>query len=410
MKAKAACKGETVRNAGDMHDPGVATGLSLLIPITLSTMAIVLLAPVLPQMLVEYRDVPGHEYLVPMILTTPALCVAFLSPVAGMLGDYFGRRRLLIGALGTYAIVGLAPIYLQGLGAILASRVLVGIAEALIMVLTTTMIGDYFTGARRDKWLAAQTAVASVSALIFFNLGGFLGSFGWRTPFWAYLSALVMLAAIVRFTWEVAPVGNAKPPHNASWAGFPWARMAGIIAITIFASVLFYTVQIQASPGLAALGLTDPARIGFLTSIASLGVPLGTFVYARLAGTRVSSLLTGEFAILGVGFLLMSRATGTTSFLIGCAINQLGAGLLLPTLLVWAMSQLHFEVRGRGTGLWNGAFALGQWLSPIVVAFSAARMGGLLPAFGVLAVASLIALAATVAGGLLFLRPRPAHG
>ncbi|MBS0284932.1 MAG: MFS transporter [Proteobacteria bacterium] len=371
-------------------------------------MAIVLLAPVLPQMLADYAGVPGHEYLVPMILTVPALCVALLSPVAGMLGDYFGRRRLLIIALGIYAVVGLAPIFLTDLFAIIASRVLVGIAEAFIMVLTTTMIGDYFEGARRDKWLAAQTAVASVSALLFFNLGGILGSFGWRTPFWVYCSALIMLAAIVRFTWA-APAPSQRL-HNASWDGFPWTKMLGIISVTIFASILFYTVQIQASGGLVALGLSNPAEIGFLTSIASLGVPLGTFIYSRITGTRVSRMLTIEFAILGVGFLLMSRATGTTSFLAGCAINQVGAGLLLPTLLVWAMSQLRFEVRGRGAGLWTGAFSLGQFLSPIVVTFSAAQTGGLLAAFGVLAIAAFIALAAAIFSVIAGPKPQPAHG
>lgn len=35
-------------------------------------MAIVLLAPILPQLLAEFRAVPGLEYWVPMILTTPA--------------------------------------------------------------------------------------------------------------------------------------------------------------------------------------------------------------------------------------------------------------------------------------------------------------------------------------------------
>ncbi len=393
-------------SAGQAREPGLATGLSLLIPITLSTMAIVLLAPILPQIMDEYKSVPNYQYWVPMVLTVPALCVAILSPVAGMLGDYFGRRKLLIGALAVYAVIGLAPIFLTDLTAIILSRLGVGITEALIMVLTTTMIGDYFSGARRDKWLAAQTATASLSALLFFNLGGILGSFGWRTPFWVYSSALLMLGAVLAFTWE--PKGNDAEadaaPRNASWAGFPWARFGGIIGVTIFASTLFYTVQIMASSGLTALGSPDPARNGFLTSIASLGVPLGTFIYSRVTNTPVVRLLIAEFAIMGVGFLLMSNAGSVPAFLIGCGINQVGAGLLLPTLLVWAMSQLDFEIRGRGAGLWTGAFALGQWLSPIVITFFSLRMGGLLPSFSVLGYAALMALALTVVAAL---RGRP---
>ena len=389
---------------GRHHEPNFMTGIALLLPITLSTMAIVLLAPILPALMAEFRSVPGHEYWVPMILTVPALCVALFSPVAGVLGDWFGRRRLLLWSFALYAAVGVAPLFLESLPAILVSRIGVGLTEALIMVLTTTMIGDYFTGAARDRWLAGQTAMASLSALLFFNLGGQLGQFGWRTPFWVYLSALLMLALVARFTWEPAEghthdEADAAPRH-ASWAGFPWRRMAGIIAITVFGSVLFYTVQIQAAMGLAELGVKDPARAGFLTSVASIGVPLGTFVYSRIGRWPVARLLLLEFGLLATGFLLMSRATGTDAFLIGCAINQLGAGMLLPTLLVWAMEGLPFAIRGRGAGLWTGAFSVGQFLSPIVVTLAGKQAGGLLPAFGLLSAAALAGALAALAASL----------
>jgi MFS family permease len=368
--------------------PGTMTGVALLLPITLSTMAIVLLAPVLPQLIAEFSHVAGHEYWVPMILTIPALCIALLSTLAGALGDYFGRRRLLIASFGLYALVGVAPVFLHDLTAILVSRVGVGIAEALIMVLSTTMIGDYFKGAARDKWLAAQTAFASMSALLFFNIGGQLGSFGWRAPFWVYLSALLMLVLVVLFTWEPkADADHAEDslaqaePRSAGWSGFPWGRMGVILAITIYGAIFFYTVQIQAASGLAVLGVTDPAKAGFLTSIASIGVPLGTFIYSRIGRWPVQRLLAIEFALLAVGFLLMGRVSNINGFVLGCFINQLGAGLLLPTLLVWAMSLLSFEVRGRGAGMWQSAFALGQFLSPVVVTFAAGATGGLQHAF-----------------------------
>ncbi|MBC2664902.1 MFS transporter [Novosphingobium flavum] len=378
------------------HHAGAMTGLALLFPITLSTMAIVLLAPILPALLDQFSDIPRHEYLVPMVLTVPALCVALFSPIAGIMGDYFGRRRLLLVSFLIYAVVGVAPVYLDGLGPIIASRVAVGIAEAMIMVLSTTMIGDYFDGPARDRWLAAQTAMASISALVFFNVGGFLGTFGWRAPFWVYASALLMFALVARFTWEPSERDASDEadaaPHHASWAGFPWLRMAGIMLVTVFGSVLFYTVQIQSPVGLTELGITDPARTGFLTSLASIGVPIGTLIYSR-AGSRlgVRSLLSIEFMLLATGFLLMSRSGSPPGFLVGCFINQLGAGMLLPTLLVWAISGLAFEIRSRGAGLWTGAFSVGQFISPIAVTAAASVVGGLLGAFGVLAAAALIA-------------------
>jgi MFS family permease len=399
------------------RQPGFMTGIALLVPITLSVMAIVLLAPILPLLLDEFRELSGHEYLVPMILTVPALCVAVFSPIAGMAGDYFGRRRLLLFSFVVYAVVGVMPVFLTDLTAILISRIGVGIAEALIMVLSTTMIGDYFKGEARDKWLAAQTAFASVSALIFFNLGGQLGQFGWRTPFWVYGSALVMLLLVLKYTWEPTADGTAAqaPPRSASWDGFPWARMMTIVAITIYGSVFFYTVQIQAPLGLTQLGWTDPAKTGFWTSIASIGVPLGTYIYSRIGRWPVKRLLLIEFGMLAVGFAVMGSATVPAQFLVGCFINQLGAGLLLPTLLVWAMSLLPFEIRSRGAGLWTGAFSVGQFLSPLVVTLAGKAFGGLLASFSFLAAAAVVGVAIALLGK--FARgevggeaPVPAHG
>ena len=390
--------------------PGFMTGIALLLPITLTTMAIVLLAPVVPLLMAEFAEVPGHEYWVPMVLTLPALCVAILCPFAGVLGDYFGRRKLLLAAFVVYAVVGVAPVFLTDLTHILISRVFVGVAEALIYVLSTTMIGDYYQGEARDRWLAGQTAFASVSALLFFNLGGFLGEFGWRTPFWVYGSALLMFALVYLFTWEPSrsPDFRDDPkaaPHNLNWDAFPWAKMAGIVGITIYGSVFFYTVQIQASSGLAELGMISPAEAGFWTSVASIGVPLGTIIYG-VFGKRigVSRLLLAEFTLLAAGFMVMGTAEATNAFLVGCFVNQLGAGMLLPTLLVWSISILPFEVRGRGTGFWQSAFALGQWLSPLIVTFFALKMGGLLSSFQML---SYFAAAGVVAALVL---PRLTRG
>jgi MFS family permease len=122
-------------------------------------------------------------------------------------------------------------------------------------------------------------------------------------------------------------------------------------------------------------------------------------IYSRVRNTPVAWLLLIEFGLLTIGFLLMSQSGSVPGFLIGCFINQLGAGMLLPTLLVWSMSFLAFEVRGRGTGMWQAAFALGQFLSALIVTFIALKVGGLLNAFawlaGGAAIAAVVALVMT---------------
>ncbi len=55
--------------------------------------------------------------------------------------------------------------------------------------------------------------------------------------------------------------------------------------------------------------------------------------------------------------------------------------MILPTLLTWAVRQLPFEIRGRGTGLWQSVFSAGQFVSGLAVPAIAQHSGGLLGAF-----------------------------
>jgi MFS family permease len=384
---------------------GLLQGIMLLLPITLAVMGIVVLVPVLPQMMAHFAHVPNHQYLLQGgVLTMPALCVMLFSPLAGWLADRFHRRRILIIAMIAYAFLGISPIFIDDLFAIVATRVGVGVCEAVIMTVTTTLICDYFSGPAREKWLASQTAVASLSSLGLVYVGGLLGSaYGWRGPFWTYVFSLVLLIGVVAFTWEPQTPVSAKTDAREEGAlsvQFPWAQMLGICAITLFASVMFYAIQTQGSLALEALGVTDPARIGKLTALANLGVPLGTLVFRGLARWPIGLLLSCELVVIGGGFIWMGKAAESQAFVLAAGLNQVGCGMILPTLLTWATRGLAFEVRGRGTGLWTGTFSIGQFLSGMVITFVGEHAGGLSSAFVVVGVTAIAAAALSFVVGI----------
>jgi MFS family permease len=396
----------------EANAPGALQGVILLLPITLAVMGIAVLVPVLPQLMAHFSDVPNHQYLIQGgVLTMPALCITLFSTPAGWLADRIGRRKLLIAAMALYGVFGIAPTVLDDLFAIIASRVGVGLCEAVVMTVSTTLISDYFQGPARERWLASQTAVASLSSLALITLGGLLGgSFGWRGPFGVYLFSIPLAIAVWLFTWEPASPGEVAEisgdrlgdAAESGAAAFPWARMLGICAITLFASMMFYTIPTQSSLALSLLGVQDPARLGLLTMLASLGVPVGTVVFRGLARRPIGTLLFIEFLIMGLGFAGMGKAADPGQFVAAAAVNQLGCGMILPTLLTWATRGLAFEVRGRGTGLWQATFAVGQFLSGMIVTLLGERAGGLLPAFIALGVGNLLMALLAVAGQLRY--------
>ncbi|MER5373735.1 MFS transporter [Streptomyces sp. NPDC002553] len=358
----------------------------------------VLIAPVLPQMQAHFADVPGVDALVPMALTIPALSLALLAPFAGVLVDRLGRKRLLVVSTVLYAILGTAPLWLDSLGAIVASRALVGVAEAAIMTCSTTLIGDYYSGRQRDRYLAMQTMCASISATAFFVLGGAAGSAGWRAPFWAYAVSLLLAPAMAACLPQPRPADHADEPATTAAEPvaerpFPWRPLAGTCALTLFGAVLFYTVQVEMAFLLDDMGVSSTGVIGLATACSSAAVVIGAVVFAKV-GRIPQAWLPTAFGLSAVGFAVIWLAPDPVVLTAGAVINCLGSGIMLPSLLTLAMTKLHYADRGRGTGLWTGSFFLGQFICPLVVLALTSAVGALANALGVLALAGAVATAA----------------
>jgi len=358
----------------------------------------VLIAPVLPQMHDHFADVPGVDVLVPMALTIPALSLALLAPFAGVLVDRLGRKGLLVTATVVYAILGTTPLWLDSLGAIVASRALVGVTEAAIMTCCTTLLGDYYSGRQRDRYLAMQTMCAAISATAFFVLGGAAGSAGWRMPFWAYAVSLLLAPAMAAFLPRPRPADRAiqlSPAASEPVAGrpFPWRPLAGTCALTVFGAVLFYTLQVEMAFLLDDMGVSNAGVIGLATAITSAAIVVGSATFAK-AGRSPQAWLPAAFGLCALGFAVVWLAPNPVVLTLGAVITCLGGGIMLPSLLTLAMSKLHYADRGRGTGLWTGSFFFGQFLCPLVAVALSSAVGTLANAMGVLAVAAAVATAA----------------
>lgn len=373
---------------------GAAQLVLLIAGSCMSVLGTVLLAPVLPQMAAEFADTPGVALLVPVALTVPALMIGLISPFAGVIADAVDRKRVLIAAMVLYSVFGTAPLHLDTLGAIVASRVGVGICEAAIMTCCTTLIGDYWTGARRSRYLGLQTIVTALAATVFFAAGGALGATGWRTPFWLYAAAVVIAVPMVFALWSPARPAAVEGIRRRL-EPVPWRALAGPVAVTFLGGIWFYALIVELSFVLSGLGVTDPAAIGAAAAAMSVATAVGAFVFSRNAGRGPRVLLPVEFALTAVGLLVVASSTALPLVVAGAVVTGFGTGMLLPTLLTWTMNRLAFAQRGRGTGIWTGSLFIGQFLCPVLIVAVTGVAGGLQPALAVLGVAAAVMAVAT---------------
>jgi MFS family permease len=265
------------------------------------------------------------------------------------------------------------------------------------MTCCTTLLADYFHGSQRERYFGLQVVFTTVAATLFFGIGGALGAQDWRTPFWLYAVSLPLALLAARYVWQPAPQARSSatklPP-------LPWRQLAAPVGVTLLGGLVFYVLIVELSFVLDGIGVESTATIGAASAIASLGTAIGAFLFGRLARLGPAVTVPLAFGLSGVGIVGMGLASAVPLVIASAVVTGFGNGLLLPSLLTWALGSLGFEQRGRGTGVWTSALFIGQFVCPLVVLALSGAMGGLGSA---LVVVGAVAIAA--AAGVRSIRP-----
>jgi MFS family permease len=349
---------------------GLMPALVLLVTSGLTVLVTAILGPSLPAMQAYFAAVPGADYLVPLTMTAPMLMMAALSVLAGELADRVGRKRLLVAAAILYAFVGTAPLYLDSLVAIIASRFALGILEAVLMTVSTTMIGDYYSGAKRERFMSLQTTVSASAAFLLNTLGGVIAEHGWRAPYGVYAISLLLAPLMVIYLWEPTTRASMSSDEvERDGAAFRPGLLALTCVLAVFTGIMFLTVPVHFGYLHGAIGVKSPSQIGLAYGVNSLGVICGTLLFGWVLASRlqVAAQLALGALIAGAGFGLMNFATDYGVLTLAGFVNGLGAGILLPTMVTWNMRDLPVSRRGFGTGAFQSCLFFGMFLNPIIV-------------------------------------------
>ena len=106
------------------------------------------------------------------------------APIAGTLGDVFGRRRVMLGALITFSVASFLCAFAESLEVLIFSRVIQGLGGGALATSSHALIGETVRPRERGRYqgyLASVVVIASTSGPV---IGGILtANFGWRAVF-----------------------------------------------------------------------------------------------------------------------------------------------------------------------------------------------------------------------------------
>jgi MFS family permease len=339
---------------------------ALLAVSSLTVMAGTPIAPALPEIAAHFAGVADAELLVKLVLTLPGLFIAIFAPVMGAVADRFGRKKLLLASAALYGLGGASGLVVDSLFAILVGRAVLGIAVAGIMTTSMALVGDYFTGPARHRFMGLQAAFTGYGGVVFLTVGGALATVGWRMPFLVYLIAPLLLPLLAWALHE--PARPEREAHHAEGSGrMPVGPLAAIYAAAFGVMAAFYLIPVQIPFHLKSLGGATPAQAGMAIAASTLASamisPMFPRVKARLSHPGVLAL---SLAIAGVGLVLVSLSGAYWQVLLSLAVVGTGLGIHFPNISTWLMAVSPDHLRGRLFGGMTTALFLGQFLSPVI--------------------------------------------
>lgn len=359
--------------------------LFVLITVAINSIGFGIMVPVLPELIRELTGLTNNQTALHLAGMTFVFAVLqfVCMPIAGALSDRFGRRPVMLGSVGAlaldYLLMALAPtVALLYLG-----RAISGAFGATFST-ANAYISDISPPERRAQDFGLVGAMFGVGFMLGPVIGGWLGEFGPRVPFFA-ASAVCAL----NFVYGAIFLPETLKPENRR--EFRWARANAIGAVKSLGRMkgvkgiifVMFVLGIAHTAYPTTYTLTVEEQLGWSTG--DVGTSLGAFALASIVvqGGLIRLIIPAlglyRAALVGtlsavIAYTVLGNATA------GWIVYAAGpfaalAGIYGPALTNMASSNLQGDEQGELQGALGAAQGLALMIGPLM-------MGGAFYVFG----------------------------
>lgn len=327
---------------------------------------------------------------------------AGFGTIAGLIGDRFKRKPLIIGGLVFWSVITIATALSTRYAHLVLFRALEGFGEAFYFPASMSLISAYHGPNTRSRAMSIHQSSVYAGTIAGGSVAGILGQhYGWRSSFYLFGSLGVLLGVVLLLLLR-EPAGEsagqrAEPAPERELAASsqsdsairtlidllrnPMVRVLTVVFIGAnFVAMIFLTWmpsflyrKFNLSLAMAGVSATAYLQIASVLGVLSGGVLADRFAQRSPAG-RMRTQAIG--LALGVPFIFLAGWTISVPIVI---VTLVGFGYFkgLYDANIWA--SLHDvvrpECRASAVGLMNSLGWIGGGAAPVAIAAASGRFG-----------------------------------
>lgn len=312
-----------------------------------------LLLPVLPLLVVGPMGL-GEEA-VGLVVGIFSLSAVLVRPLGGLAMDRFGRRPWLLGATALLVISNGGYLISGSLGALLATRLLHGLAFGIAGMATATVVADLVPPSRRGTGMGYYGLAMPIAL----SVGPMLGAMLLEEVHFARVFGLAgLLAAVALGAFALVRVPLIRNPDAK-------LTLAGLVEPRVFRLFFFmlpvcigYGGWVAFAPLYApSVGLESSGPLFFWYAVGTMATRLvGGGLYDRL-GPRLPGLV--GLALVVVGWLILGVWSSRYGAMVGALLPGVGFGILMPVFHSMTIDLVVPTRRGAATATVFSSFDIG---------------------------------------------------
>jgi MFS family permease len=324
-----------------------------------------------------------------------------LTPVAGVLADRLGRKRILVPSLFLFGVAGTACAFVRDFNWLLGLRFLQGVGASSLGALNMTVVGDLYSGKERTTAMGYNASVLSIGTASYPLIGGALATLGWYYPFLLHLAAIPVALLVICCLKSPEPRNKQRLGTYFAdvWQATRKRSILGLFICSLLSFIVLYGSYLTYLPFLIASSFHGtPFMIGLILSASSASTAVTASQLGRIARRFPEKrLLAAGCIIYAFGLAAVPFVRHLWVLFLPSLVYGIAAAFAIPNTTSLMAAFAPVNQRAAIMSLNGMVLRLGQTLGPVVMAavfglwgFRGVYFGGAFLALGMAAIAAIM--------------------